>query len=174
MLCWEKKANALGLRLTLNEEEEKSITSGACLCWDANSGESNLGKGGKVGATFWMWNNCFINICLLLKMSILLTPCVLCTMTARQLEKELTESSLIGAMISVQMFWLWVCSSQLNTWAGSISLLANSTHFSLSEPFPWMESRFFQPVDPGLLASTQTKTESKRSQVGYPATWLTH
>lgn len=76
------------------------------FCWDANFGGSNLGKGGKVGATFWTWNNCFINVCLLLKKIISVTPCVLCRMTERQLEKDVTEASLIGAMISVQMFWL--------------------------------------------------------------------
>lgn len=76
----------------MNEEEEKSIISLSLwaemhFCWDANFGESDLGKGGKVGATFWIWNNCFIDVRLLLKKSILLTPCVLCNMTERQLEK---------------------------------------------------------------------------------------
>lgn len=39
-----------------------SLQAEMCFCLDANYGESNLGEDGKVGAMFWRWNNCFINV----------------------------------------------------------------------------------------------------------------
>lgn len=137
MLCWKKRSSCLRTGADLEWTRRKSHCvwtlslrklrcasvrmriMGKAIYGKKARCEQCFGDGTIVSSMYW----------LALMKTISVTPCILCSMTERHLEKDLTKASLIGVTISVQMFWLWAGSSQLHSWTASTSLLADHSHF---------------------------------------------